>query len=253
MKRFLLIFLSYLSLIIHPASAMEPAKLTIAAASDLKSALDDLSARFKKQHPEAVLEIITGSSGKFYEQIVNDAPFDLFFSADINFPKQLEARGLTASAVRLYARGRIVLWSARMDASKMTLKNLSDAGIKKIAIANPKHAPYGMRAQEALQKAGLWEKVQKKLVFGENIAQTVQFVEIGAADVVIIALSLALSPNLKAKGGYYLIPENQHQPLDQAYVLMKRAEGHPLAQTFMDYLESEPAQAILRAYGFTRP
>lgn len=160
---------------------------------------------------------------------------------------------MTASEARLYARGHIVLWSAGMDASKMTLKNLSSPKIKKIAIANPKHAPYGARAEEALRKAGLWAKVEKKLVFGENVAQTAQFAETGAADIGIIALSLAVSPALKEKGGYYLIPENLYSPLDQGYVVLKRAADNPLAKTFADFVASEPARVIFRRYGFALP
>ncbi|WP_434111073.1 molybdate ABC transporter substrate-binding protein [Methylocaldum sp. GT1TLB] len=253
MHRFLLIFLLHLITVGHTAQGAETGKLTIAAAADLKYAMDEIVTSFKDRHPEATVDLVTGSSGKFYEQIVHEAPFDIFFSADIKFPEKLKEQGLTASEVRMYARGRIVLWSARTDASKMTLKNLDSPQITRIAIANPKHAPYGMRAEEALKKAGLWSKVEKKLVFGENVAQTAQFAETGAADVGIIALSLAVSPALKEKGGYSLVPENLHSPLDQAYVVVKRAENNPLAETFAEFVAAEPARAIFRRYGFVLP
>jgi molybdate transport system substrate-binding protein len=246
--------LSVLSLVLFLSSfSVHADKITIAAAADLKYAMEELASAFKEAHPEATLDLISGSSGKFYEQIAQEAPFDLFFSADIKFPQQLQEQGLAASDVRLYARGRIVLWSAGTDASKLTLKNLTAPKLKKIAIANPKHAPYGMRAEEALKKAGLWAKVEKKLVFGENVAQTAQFAETGAADIGIIALSLAVSPALKDKGGYYLIPDDLHTPLDQGYVILKRAAGNPLAKSFADFVASEPARVIFRRYGFVLP
>jgi len=253
MKRFLLIFLLYLPTIGHSAQGAEPARLTIAAAADLKYAMDEVVNAFKDRHPEATVDLVAGSSGKFYEQIANEAPFDIFFSADVKFPEKLKEQGLTASEVRSYARGRIVLWSATMDAGKMTLQDLADPAIKQIAIANPKHAPYGQRAQEALENAGLWSKVQDKLVFGENIAQTAQFAETGAADVGIIALSLAENPSLKAKGGYYPVPETLHAPLDQAYVILKRAGKNALAGAFADFVATEPARIVFRNHGFILP
>lgn len=252
MHRFFLIFLLHLVTIGHTAQGAETGKLTIAAAADLKYAMGEIVTSFKDRHPEATVDLVTGSSGKFYEQIVHEAPFDIFFSADIKFPEKLKEQGLTASEVRMYARGRIVLWSPRTDASTMTLKNLDSPQITRIAIANPS-TPYGMRAEEALKKSGLWSKVEKKLVFGENVAQAAQFAETGAADVGIIALSLAVSPALKEKGGYSLIPENLHSPLDQAYVVIKRAEHNPLAKTFAEFVTAEPARAIFRRYGFILP
>lgn len=234
-------------------SAENPAAVTIAAASDLKYAMDELVAQFKKQHPEAAVEVVTGSSGKFYEQIVNSAPFDLFFSADTKFPQQLKDQGLAVSDVHLYGRGQLVLWSAGLDAAKMTLKSLTSAKIKKIAIANPQHAPYGMRAQEALEREGVWDKVKDRLVLGENIAQTAQFAESGAADVGILALSLAVSPTLKNKGTYSKVPESLYTPLDQGFVILKKAEHNALAKTFADYVDSQPARTVLRNYGFVLP
>jgi molybdate transport system substrate-binding protein len=233
--------------------AAEPAKLTIAAAADLQFAMRELVNAFRKENSTVAVDVVTGSSGKFYEQIVHGAPFDLFFSADVRYPEELRKQGLTASEVRIYARGRIVLWSTGMDVGKMTIQDLGSPKITKIAIANPKHAPYGMRAEEALKKAGLWSKVENKLVFGENVVQTAQFVEAGAADVGIIALSLAVSPALTGKGGYAPIPEGLHSPLDQGYVILKRAESIPAARTFADFVTSEPARAIFRRYGFVLP
>ncbi len=199
------------------------------------------------------VEITYGSSGKFQTQIQQGAPFDLYFSADIAFPRELEKAGFAGSAVMPYALGRIVLWSATMDASKMTLESLTDPKILRVAIANPKHAPYGKRAEEALRAAGLWEKIEPKLVYGENIAQTAQFVQTGNAQVGILVLALALNPELAGKGGYFLIPDKLHAPLEQGYIITKRAAGSALARRFSDYLGTAPARAVLTKYGFVLP
>src|SRR5260221_10699655 len=156
-------------------------KLTIAAAADLKFCLDEIVATFKKSHTNADIDVIYGSSGNFKTQIEQGAPFEVYFSADIEFPRELAKAGLAASDVQPYAIGRLVLWSPVMDATTMRLSDLVRSDIQKIAIANPQHAPYGKRAEEALRASGLWEKVQPKLVLGENIAQTTQFVQSGNA------------------------------------------------------------------------
>lgn len=228
-------------------------KITIAAAADLKFAMDEIVSQFKKNRPGHNLEITYGSSGKFHTQIRQGAPYDLFFSADISFPRDLAKNGFAASPVKPYAVGRLVLWSARMDAARMTLASLSDPKISHIAIANPKHAPYGKKAEEALRASKLWDKVQSKLVFGENIAQTAQFVQTGNAQVGIIALSLALNPELSKKGGYYLIPDRLHEPLEQGYIITKRGAGNPLAKEFADYMASEQARTVMGKYGFVLP
>ncbi|HEY0721293.1 MAG TPA: molybdate ABC transporter substrate-binding protein [Gammaproteobacteria bacterium] len=228
-------------------------KITIAAAADLKFAMDELAANFKSANPAAEVELVYGSSGKFYTQIQHTAPYDLYFSADIAYPRKLAEEGLAASAVQPYAVGRIVLWSATLDATKMTLQNLAAPQIARIAIANPKHAPYGKRAEEALRSAGLWDKVEPKLVYGENIAQTAQFVQTGNAQVGIIALALAVSPELSQRGGYWLIPDNLHEALEQGFIITRRAAGNALARRFADYMGSLPARAVMVKYGFVLP
>jgi molybdate transport system substrate-binding protein len=228
-------------------------KLTIAAAADLKFALDEIVTSFKKNYSDNEVLVVYGSSGKFLTQIQQGAPYDLFFSADIGFPRELAKQGQTGSDVKPYAVGRIVLWSADMDATKMTLANLADPKIAKIAIANPKHAPYGKRAEEALRSLGLWDKLQPKIVYGENIAQTAQYVQSGNAQVGIIALSLAANPELAKKGGFHLVPENLHNPLEQGYVITKFGANKPLAKKFADYMSSKQARAIMTKYGFVLP
>lgn len=229
------------------------ARITVAAAADLKYAMDEVVAAFRHLYPADAVQVTYGSSGKFYAQIRNGAPYDLFFSADIHYPRELARAGLAASEVIPYAVGRIVLWSATLDADKLTLASLANPAIMRVAIANPRHAPYGIRAEEALRASGLWETVRPKLVYGENIAQTAQFVQSGGAQVGVIALSLALSPQMTRQGGYSLIPEHLHSPLEQGFILTRRGEGNALARRFADYVQSPPARAVMRKYGFRLP
>jgi len=228
-------------------------KITIAAAADLKFALDEIVVLFKSTSPAAQIETIYGSSGKFSTQIRQGAPYDLYFSADIAYPHALKAEGFAGSEVQPYAVGRIVLWSPVRDVSKMTMNDLADTALQKIAIANPKHAPYGKRAEEALRAARMWEKIQSKLVYGENVAQTAQFVQSGNAQVSIIALSLALSPELAKQGGYALIPDKLHQPLEQGFIITKRAADNSLAREFAHFMASKDVRAIMTRYGFVLP
>jgi molybdate transport system substrate-binding protein len=155
--------------------------------------------------------------------------------------------------VQAYGVGRIVLWSQSRDVGKMSLADLADPSIRKIAIANPEHAPYGKRAEEALKAAGLWEEVQAKLVYGENIAQTAQYVQSGNAQVGIIALSLALGPELAKQGSYALIPDKLHQPLEQGFIITKRAADNSLAREFARFMASNGTRTIMRRYGFALP
>ena len=228
-------------------------QIRVAAAADLKFALDEIAASFKQANPTDEVDIIYGSSGKFFTQIQQGAPYDLYFSADIAFPRDLAQAGYAATEVRPYAVGRIVLWSADRDASRMQLADLTDPTITRIAIANPRHAPYGQRAEEALRAVGLWEQLGPKLVFGENVAQTAQFVQSGNAQVGIIALSLALSPTLVTMGGYGPIPDHLHQPLEQGYIITKRAADKALARRFADHMGSATARAVMTRYGFVLP
>ena len=232
---------------------VETAAITIAAASDLRYAMDSLVKVFHKEHPEIRVNLIYGSSGKFYSQIVNGAPFDLLFSADMDYPQKLQQQSLTASAIHLYAIGRIVLWSKKIDVSTKGMNALKEASVNKIAIANPVHAPYGKRAEESLKYYMLYDQVKSKLVLGENISQTAQYATSGAADLGIIALSLALNPQIRSQGKYYLIPEKSHQKLEQAYVVLKRAGKNPAASLFSRFISSSSAKLILTKYGFTLP
>ncbi|MEO7991879.1 MAG: molybdate ABC transporter substrate-binding protein [Chryseolinea sp.] len=233
--------------------AQQSNKILIAAASDLKFALDSIVAVFKKNN-NGTVDITYGSSGKLFEQISNGAPFDIFFSADINYPKQLKEKGFATSEVYPYGVGRIVLWSKKIDPNKEGMKSLFSPSIKKVAIANPAHAPYGKRAEEALIYYKVLESVRGRLVYGENISQTAQFVTTGAADIGIVALSLALSPNMKNEGGkYYLIPESSHNALEQGAIITKNGKGNDMAKAFIEFMKSETSNSILVYFGFTKP
>lgn len=231
---------------------VQAAKFTIAAASDLRHALDDIIVEYRKAYPGHEPTVIYGSSGKMTTQIQNGAPYDIFFSADIAFPQRLHAAGFTATDPAVYAIGRIVIWSNTRDASRLALQDLAGDSIRRIAIAQPAHAPYGMRAQEALHAAGIWDKVRSKLVYGENIAHTAQMVESGAAEVGIIALSLAKFPRLAAHG-YHLIDDALHQPLTQGYSVTRRGGAKPAVLDFARFMETGVAHAIMERYGFVMP
>lgn len=234
-----------------PAAHAE--RIAIAAAADLKFAMDEIVRNFRQAAPAEDVDVTYGSSGKFHTQIQQGAPYDLFFSADIAYPRELAEKGLAATPVMPYGVGRIVLWSPTVDASKLSLEHLADSRFVHVAIANPKHAPYGKRAEEALRALGLWEKVGPKLVLGENISHTAQFVQTGNAEIGILALSLVLNPELARQGSYALIPDKLHQPLEQGFVITRRAENNPLAKRFADYVRNKTSRAILERYGFSVP
>lgn len=239
-----------LLLLIPAAQASETVR--IAAAADLRYALDDIIDLYRQAQVDTNIEVIYGSSGKLTTQIINGAPYDMFFSADIAFAQKLKQQGLTATEPAVYAIGRIVLWSNTLDAAALSLADLASESIQRIAIAQPVHAPYGLRAREALQAAGVWEAVQGKLVFGENIAHAAQMTQSGAAQVGIIALSLAQFPAL-AEHGYALIDNALHQPLTQGFVVTQRGGNQPAARAFADFMTTDQAHAIMLHYGFVLP
>lgn len=235
------------------ARADEPA---IAAASDLKFALDEIAQSFSKETGKTV-RIAYGSSGNFVTQIKNGAPFQMFLSADEDYVFRLAKDGLTRNEGSLYAVGRIVLFAGTASAVQVDekLKGLAmfvqEGKLQRFAIANPDHAPYGRRAEEALKKAGLWDAVKPKLVLGENISQAAQFAVSGSADAGIIALSLAMAPQMARLGRYAVIPESWHAPLNQRMVLLKNAGD--VAHAFYAYLQQPAARAVFNRYGFTLP
>lgn len=231
--------------------------VTVAAAADLKYALEDLIIEFKQAHPSIDVRPNYGSSGNFYAQLANKAPFDLFFSADIDYPRRLIELGYARKDTEfLYAVGQIVVWvgmESPLDVETLGVQVLLEPGVRKVAIANPQHAPYGRAAEAALKHLGVYEQVQDRLVLGENIAQAAQFVESGAADVGIIALSLALSPALKEKGRYWTVPRDAYPPLEQGGVQLNWAKEPDAANTLRTFVIGDEGRAILRRHGFELP
>ena len=227
-------------------------ELTVAAAADLQFAMQDVTARFQKETGK-IVKAIYGSSGNFFQQIQNGAPFDIFFSANLDFAKKLEAAGLAEpGSYYQYARGKIVLWVPKESKLDLTLgmKVLLDPSVKKIAVANPQHAPYGQAAVAAMEKENIYERVKDKFVLGENISQTASFVVSGAADVGIVALSLALSPNMKDKGRYVEVPPSDYPPIEQACVILGSSKSKDTARQFLSFIKTPAIGDVLRSYGF---
>ena len=226
-------------------------KVLIAAASDLKFALDSIITIYKQTNSRSTVQVTYGSSGKFYEQVRRGAPFDVFFSADLEYPERLQRQSHCIGEVVKYGEGRLVVWSLKKDVEVNAMRTLAEPDVRNVAIANPLHAPYGKRAAQALVHFKLYDLVKPKLVYGENISQTAQFLTTGAADAGIIALSLALSPAMKKYGrSFYLIPEQSHQRLEQGYVILRHAEGNPEVREFISFFQGERSREILMYFGF---
>ena len=229
---------------------------TVAAASDLKFALEEVAGRFERESGHR-LRLVFGSSGNFYAQILQGAPFHLYMSADEDFVFRLADAGRTVDRGRVYAHGRIGILvphasPLRADGELRDLAAaLKDGRLRRFAIANPEHAPYGQRAEEALRHAGLWEAIRPRLVLGENVSQAAQFATSGSAQGGVVALSLALAPSVAALGRFELIPEAWHRPLRQRMVLLHGAP--PPVRAFYDFLATPAAQAIMVRYGFAMP
>jgi molybdate transport system substrate-binding protein len=239
-------------LAVIPARAQQ---LAVAAAADLKFAISDVAAQFETKTGTKV-NVTYGSSGNFFAQLKNGAPFDVFLSADIDYARKLDEAGLAEpGTLTRYAIGRIVIWApadSNLRVSELGWKTLLDDRMKKIAIANPEHAPYGRAAVAAMQKAGIYDQVKSKLVFGENISQAAQFVQSGNAQAGILARSLAVSEAMK-DGKRWDIPEDLYPPIEQAAIVMKNAKNKEAARAFLDFVKSDAGHATLAKYGFTLP
>ena len=230
-------------------------EIAAAAAADLKFAMGELAANFEKQTGTKV-NVTYGSSGNFFSQIQNGAPFDLFFSADVDYAKKLEAGGQAEPGTLYpYAVGRIVIWmppGVKVDVNTQGMNALLDSAIQKIAIANPAHAPYGRAAVAAMKKAGVYDKVEPKLVYGDNISQAAQFVQSGNAQAGIIALSLAISPPMK-DGKSWQVPAEMHPAIEQAAIVLKSAKHKDAARAFLESVKSKEGRATLEKFRFVIP
>jgi molybdate transport system substrate-binding protein len=242
-------------LLVWSAGSAAAQGLTIAAASDLQAALPVVAERFEQQTGRKVT-VTFGSSGNFYAQIQNGAPFDLFLSADVDYPQRLESSGVAErGSLVTYARGRIVLWTRRDSGIDLArgIQTLVDARVRRIAVANPEHAPYGRAAVAAMQAEGVYAAVRGKLVMGENISQAAQFAQSGSADVGIIALSLALTPTLRNSGSYVDVSDTAYPPIQQAAVVVAASRQKDLARQFIDTLKTPTVVRILQSFGFALP
>jgi molybdate transport system substrate-binding protein len=231
-------------------------EITIAAAADLSTALPEIVASYTSQTGQTV-KLSFGSSGNFTTQIQNGAPFDIFFSADEEYPRQLIAGGLAdKDTLYRYAVGRLVLWvpnGSQLDIQELGIRALLDPSIKKIAIANPQHAPYGRAAEAALRHSAIYDQVATKLVLGENVSQAAQFVESGNAQAGLVALSHALASAMKDKGRYWIVPPDSYPALNQAAVVLSRSKQKDAARRFLDFLRSPEATTLLKKGGFSLP
>ena len=223
-------------------------ELTVAAASDLTPAFEEIGRAFESANKTKVI-FIFGSTGMLTRQIENGAPVDLFAAANVSYVDELDKKGLIISDSRaIYARGRITLWTP--DTSNIRLQGIADLArpeVQRIAIANPDHAPYGLAAKQALESAGIWDRVKPKLVFADNIRQTLQYAQTGNVDVAIVSLSLSTG----SRGRWTLIPEELHQPIDQGLGIVKTTRNEKAARAFAAFLTGPQGQAIMKKYGFT--
>jgi molybdate transport system substrate-binding protein len=237
----------------HEARGRE---INVAAAADLKFALDEVVVGFKARHPGVEVRVTYGSSGGFYAQLQNHAPFDLFLSADAEYPRRLRAEKVATDEVFLYAVGRLALWTSRDSAlaiEKDGLRALLDPAARRVAIANPQHAPYGRAAEAALRSMGLWDSVSPRLVMGESVAQAAQFAESGSVDAGIIALALALSPAMQKSGRFVEVPREAYPRLEQGGVVLPWARDPASVKALRDYLRGPDGQATLKRFGFSTP
>ena len=237
-------------------AAEGPRPLVVAAASDLKFALDEVITAFQKAHPQHRPQPAYGSSGTLFAQIENGAPFDVFLSADVSFPRRLSESGRAQKeSLFLYATGHLVVWvpeTSPLDVAQLGARALLDSRIRKVAIANPEVAPYGAAAVAALKYLGVYDALQLKLVRGENVAQAAQFVQSGAADAGIISLSLALSPKMKG-GRRWEVPPDSFPVLEQAGIICKKGANPEGATALCEFLRGVDGRAILQRYGFSLP
>jgi molybdate transport system substrate-binding protein len=231
-------------------------EITVAAAADMSSALPELVTAYTKKTGQSV-KLSFGASGNLTNQIRNGAPFDVFFSADEQYPQQLIADGMVSKdTLYRYAVGRLVLWvpnDSPLDLQKLGIMALLDPSVKKISIANPSTAPYGRAAEATLKHFAIYNQVSSRLVFGENISQAAQFVESGNAQAGLLALSHALAPAMKDKGRYWIVPLDAYPTLNQAAVVLSKSKQQDSARKFLDFMRSPEATSLLTSYGFSLP
>ena len=245
-----------LALSLFAGAQPRAAEITVAAAADLKFAMDEIVAAFGALNDGIEVRVTYGSSGSFFAQIGNRAPFDLFFSADIDYPRKLAAAGHSLDAVFAYAVGRIVVWvpvGSPVDVHKLGMQSLLAASVRKVAIANPQHAPYGRAAEAAMKALGVHARAQPRLVLGDNVAQTAQFVQSSAADIGIIALSLAIAPQMRDSGIWWEVPLDAYPTMEQGGMIVRWTREPEAARAFRDFVLGRHGREMLKRHGFFLP
>jgi molybdate transport system substrate-binding protein len=236
------------------ASAAEQGAIRVAAAADLKFTMDEIVEAFRRERPAIGVQVTYGSSGNFYAQLSNHAPFDIFFSADVDYPRRLVREGVAlADSEFLYGVGRLVVWVPRtspIEVEILGMQALLSPSVRRIAIANPRHAPYGRAAEAAMKSLGVYDRVKGRLVLGDSVMQTAQFVESGGAEVGIISYSLALAPRLRDKGRFWEVPIDVYPRREQGGVILSWAQDRAAAEALRDFMMGQRGRAILRRHGF---
>jgi len=253
----LLLVLGLLGVLTPTVNAAEPTegRVIVAAAANLVPVLEALNAGFRRQHPAVELTVTTGASGSIVSQIRNGAPYEVFLSADLDYPRALVAAGQAeADTLVSFAAGQLVLWTIRPALDLGSLEAaLRDPALRRLAVANPDTAPYGRAARQVLVGMDLWESPATRIVTGDNVSQTAQFVQTGNVDAGFVALSIVLSPDLRGVGRWIAVPESLHEPLDQGAILTTRGRDNPAARLYLDYLVSPAARQILQDAGYGPP
>ncbi len=244
-KQLVLLFICAISTL----SAVAQKTVKIAAAANLRYALSEIENLYESKNSDIDLQINYGASGTFYQQIVNGAPFELFLSADDILPQKLKEAKVTDSESRIYACGKLAIYSLSYDIHTLGIELLESPKIGRIAIANPRTAPYGTRSLETLKSLNLWDKLERRVVYGDSIAQTAQFAMSGNCDLGFVALSLLLKPDSELKGSYYIIPENLYKPIAQAGIVLKDGQ----ATKFFDFILSPECKSVWDKYGYSTP
>jgi molybdate transport system substrate-binding protein len=244
-----------IGLVLGPVASRAAQAVSVAAAANLTFALHALDDEFKKEEPDVAVTAATGASGDLVAQIEHGAPYDVFLSADLHFAQVLTRAGAAdPKSLSVFAVGRLVLWTTKpgvpLDDVAATVRAPS---VQRLAIGNTQAAPYGRAARQAMEKLGAWADAQPKLVVGESISQTTQFVETGNADAGFVALSVVLSPRLKGKGRWMEVPSSVYDPLEQGAVITRHGARNPASKRFVDFLHGPAARKILREFGYMTP
>jgi molybdate transport system substrate-binding protein len=246
MKRYLVFLCLLMNMQIHAQT------IRVAAASNMRFILEDIKVKYLKLNTQATIEISLGASGALTQQIIHGAPFDFFMAADASFPQKLQDEGCTVGIIKTYGFGTLVLWSNTLDVSK-GMSILADKKVRRIALANPEIAPYGIVAVQCLKFYNLFNALQSKFIYADNVSQAAQFAETGNAEAAFIAYALVLGPELKNKGTYFVPDPKSYKPVEQTCVLLKNSKENPEALKFMNFVLSDACKPLFEKYGFHVP